>query len=283
MSRSYTAIDLSLLPPPAIIETLDYETVLESLVVDYRARYPDFSALLESEPVVKLLEVVAYLAVLTRQRVNDGARAVMLAYATGSDLDNLGGLFNVVRLAGEADTAFRRRVLLSLEGFSTAGPDGAYLFHALSASNAVRDASVSSPSPGVVRVAVLSVDGDGAPTADALAAVAAVLNGEDVRPLTDTVQVVPARIRRYALTAHLEIQNGPAASVVVETAQRQLDAYIKAAHVLGGRVTTSGLAAAVHPAGVWRVTLIEPAADIIADGDEAPYCIAITLTHQVVA
>lgn len=282
MSRSYTAIDLSLLPAPSVIETLDYETVLASIVADYRARYPDFSALLESEPVVKLLEVVAYLAVLTRQRVNDGARAVMLAYATGSDLDNLGGLFGVVRLAGEDDTPFRRRILLSLEGFSTAGPDGAYLFHALSASNAVRDASVSSPEPGVVRVAVLGV-GDGTPTADALAAVTAILNGEDVRPLTDTVQVAPARIRTYAVQAHLEIQAGPAASVVLETAQRQLAAYVQAAHVLGGRVTVSGLTAALHPAGVWRVTLTEPATDIAADGDQAPYCVAVNLSHQVVS
>ena len=55
---------------------------------------------------------------------------------------------------------------MSFEGFSTAGPDGAYLFHSLSAHGQVLDASVYSPTPGYVVVSVLSRDGDGTAAPD---------------------------------------------------------------------------------------------------------------------
>jgi phage-related baseplate assembly protein len=47
---------------------------------------------LESEPIVKLLQENAYREVILRQRINDAAKAVMLAYSTGADLDQFGGI-----------------------------------------------------------------------------------------------------------------------------------------------------------------------------------------------
>ena len=96
------AIDLSRLPAPTVVEAIDYETVLAALKADLVARWPDYTADLESDPAIKLLEVAAYREVLLRQRVNDAARAVLVATAIGSDLDHLGALLNVARLEVEA-------------------------------------------------------------------------------------------------------------------------------------------------------------------------------------
>src|SRR5690606_5214172 len=88
-----TIVDLSQLAAPDVVETLDYETILTerkaTLVSLYPADQQEAVArtlALESEPIVKLLQENAYREVIWRQRVNEAARAVMLAYAAGADL-----------------------------------------------------------------------------------------------------------------------------------------------------------------------------------------------------
>ena len=292
----YSAIDLSLLPVPDVVETLDFEVILAAMKADLAARAPDLAAVLalESEPVVKLLEVVAYWVVLGRARVNDAAEAVMLARATGADLDNLAALFGVVRLVIspgnpsaippvpptlESDTDLRRRAQLALEGFSTAGPEGAYVFHALSASADVLDVSATSPSPGDVLVTVLSRTGSGAAPAPLLATVAAALNADEVRPLCDNVVVQSAAIVSYAITATLYFYPGPDSAVVLAAAQAAATSYAAAQHRLGRDVTLSGVFAALHQPGVQRVVLTSPAASLTIDATQASWCTAITLTN----
>ena len=77
-----TVIDLSMLPAPTIIEALDYETLLTTRRADLVARYPAAADVitLESEPLNKLLEESAYRELILRQRINDAARGVMLAF-----------------------------------------------------------------------------------------------------------------------------------------------------------------------------------------------------------
>ena len=58
-SASSTAIDLSRLPPPDVVEALDFEAILARLRADFLARYPDFTAFVESDPEIKLLETRA--------------------------------------------------------------------------------------------------------------------------------------------------------------------------------------------------------------------------------
>ncbi|MFP3686174.1 baseplate assembly protein, partial [Bacillus sp. SIMBA_026] len=89
---------LSQLPVPNVVEAIDYEEILSALLTDLVGRYPEFDVPAESDPIYKVLEVAAYREMLVRQRVNQAARAVMLAYAEDEDLDNLGALFNVKRL-----------------------------------------------------------------------------------------------------------------------------------------------------------------------------------------
>lgn len=295
MAGGFTAVDLSQLAAPDVVESIDFETILAAMKADLIARDPDLedTLALESEPITKLLEVAAYRETLLRQRVNEASKAVMLAYAAGTDLDQLGALFGVERLlvdAGdpdaippvpptyESDTDFRRRIQLSLEGFSTAGPEGAYVFHALSADGEVLDASATSPSPGNVTVTVLSRTGDGSADAALLDAVDTVLSAEDVRPLTDNVTVASATISNYTVDATLYFYAGPDRAVVLQSAQDAIDDYVAAQHRLGLDVTLSGIYAALHQPGVQRVELAAPTANIVVDRQTAAYCTGTNLT-----
>lgn len=293
MAGSFTAVDLSQLAAPDVVETLDYEAILAAMVADLQSRDPAFTALVESDPAFKILEVAAYRETLIRQRVNDGAKAVMLAYAGGADLDQIAANYNVERLvldSGdpdaippvaptlESDTALRRRVQLSFEGFSTAGPVGAYVFHALGADPDVLDVSVASPTPGDVVVSVLSRQGDGTAAAGLISAVGAVLSSDTVRPLTDNVTVQSATIVTYSVTAVLTVLPGPDGSVVLAQAQAALNAYIAETQRLGRDVTRSGIFAALHQPGVQNVSMTAPAADVVIADDEASFCTGTNVT-----
>lgn len=290
-SDSFTGVDLSRLPAPDVIEALDFETIRASNLAWLAAVWPGFTAIVASDPLVKLVELFSYRELGLRQRVNDAARAVMVAYAKGADLDHLGALLGVERfiitpadpVAGtaavlEEDDDFRRRIVLAPEGYSVAGPEGAYIFHALSADANVIDASATSPDPGKVVVTVLSRSGDGTPSPAVLAAVEARLTDDSVRPMTDHVTVQAADIVEYAIDATLTFFAGPDRSIVLALAQQRLAAYQANARRLGRDVTRAGIIAALHPEGVQNVALASPPADIPITRQQAGNCTGATIT-----
>lgn len=290
----FGAIDLSRLPPPDVVERLDFETILAAMKADLVGRAPELAPVLalESEPLVKILEVCAYRETLIRARVNDASRAVLLATATGTDLDHIAAMFGVARFTIdpgdpeaappvpptlEADRDLRYRVQLALEGFSVAGPVGAYTYHAFSASPLVRDVAVASPVPGQVRVTILSADEPGVASPALIDTVTAALSASDVRPLCDTVVVQSAAIVTYAITAELELDEGPDSAVVADSAFAAVALYAQETHRLGRPVSRSGVFAALHQPGVRRVILTAPAADIVVAAHQASRCTAITV------
>jgi len=289
---AYTPVDLSRLPAPTVIEPLSYEEIYAAMLADLRARLPGFDATVESDPAVMLLQVAAWREFMLRARVNDAARAVMPAYAIGADLDHLAALFGVTRLTLdpgdatrgipptlESDDDFRRRMVLAPEGYSVAGPEGAYIYHALTANPAVLDASATSPAPGEVLVTILSRDGDGTAPADLVAAVVRYLSADTRRPMTDHVTVQSVQILRYAIDATVTTFPGPDAAIVLAAGRRRLDAYVAACHLLGRDVTRSGIFGALHIDGVVNVTIASPAADIVIDRTQASWCTDIAVTH----
>lgn len=287
-------IDLSQLPAPAVVEELDYETIYLERKAVLLSLYPEEqraavarTLTLESEPLVKLLQENAYRELLWRQRVNEAARAVMVAFAQGDDLDQLGADFSVARLVItpaddstlpptpallESDSDFRLRIQQAFEGLSVAGPVGAYQYHGRSADGRVADVSVISPSPACVTVSVLSREGDGSASAELVAIVDAALNAEDVRPVADRVTVQSAEIVPYEIDATLYRYPGPEAEPVRTAAEQKLKTYISAQHRLGRDIRRSAIYAALHVEGVQRVELTKPAADIVLNEAQASYC-----------
>lgn len=293
-------IDLTQLPAPQVVETLAFDTVFAERKAALVAHWPPEqqdavrrTLELESEPLTKLLRENAYRELVWRQRVNEAARATLLAYATGTDLDNKAADYGVARLlvtpadpdanppveaVWEDDARLRYRCQMALEGLSVAGSRGAYLFHTLSASPHVLDASIDSPAPGVVRVHLLDARGDGVPDAALLARVASALSADTVRPLCDTVDVRAGAPLPFAVVARVEFGDGGAAATGgLDGARRRLETMLATRRRLGGTVPRSALYAALQIEGVARVTLDQPAADIDCAIGHYPHCTAIEL------
>ena len=274
-------IDLTKLPAPDVVERLDYEEILAQLVADYQARWPEFSAFVESEPALKLLDAFAYREMLVRARVNDGARAVMLAHAEAADLDNLAVAFGVARLPGEADDALRQRVVRSLGAHNTAGSQAGYEYWARSVAG-VGVVCATRKAPGVVRIVVGGdVTGEGAAALDAQPskavydAVVAQFARADVRPITDTVEVDALWIRAYRVRATLTLEAGVVAAEAIAAATASVRAYCLRIHRCSppdNTVRRNAIVSALFVAGVADVALTEPAADVPSgDGHPAPW------------
>lgn len=289
---TFTAVELSKLPVPDLTEQVSFEQSYADLKATLYLLAPEYATLLESDPMSVLLQVCAYREVHLRESFNVRGKGNMLAYAGGGDLDNLGAFFGVVRqqitpadpktntpAVMESDVELRRRIQLAPEGYSVAGPEGAYLFHALSADPDVLDVSAMSPTPGEVLVTLLSRSGDGIPSSDLVERVAAALMDGNVRPLTDLVTVRAAEIMRYTVKAEIVTYAGPDAAVVLEEANRRLRAYVDESHRLGRDVPRSGLYASLHVEGVQRVNLIEPADDLFIANHQAAHCTAFDIVH----
>ncbi|AMC35324.1 baseplate assembly protein [Janthinobacterium sp. B9-8] len=288
-------VDLSRLPPPNLIEALDFETIFNERKAALIALYPDAAAVLtlESEPLTKLLQENAYREVIQRQRINERGAACMLAFSQGTDLDHLVANFNVQRFVIspanpnavpptdavlESDNSLRARGQRAFEGLSVAGPRSAYIFHALSADARVADASAISPLPCEVVVSVLANDGDGSAPADLLSKVRLLLSGEDVRPVGDRLTVQSASIVNYAVTAVLYLYQGPEKGPILEAAHAQLKKYISTQRRMGRDIRQSAIFAALHVEGVQRVELVSPAKDVVLDETQAAHCTAVEIS-----
>lgn len=295
-SVATTAVDLSRLPSPEVVETLSFQVIFDAMLSDLVARDAAFTALVPSDPAWRVLEVAAFREMLIRQRINDAARRVMVAYAAGGDLDHLGALVGAVRLelepadleAGtdavmESDADYRRRIVLAPDGFSVAGPESAYVYHALSADPQVLDATAVSPEPGQVLVTVQSRIGEGEASPELLAAVVAALNPEEVRPLTDQVIVQSADIVHFTSDAELWLFAGPDSGVVLAEAIAGRDAYLADTQKLGRTPTISGFHAAMKVPGVQRVVINQPPDDVAVTRQQVAVCTAAELVVAGIA
>ncbi|WP_046005603.1 baseplate assembly protein [Pseudoalteromonas rubra] len=314
---NFSAFDLARLPTPALIEPLSFDDIKSAILADFKQRYGEAMLDYASDPAVKLIETFAYREMLLRQRINEAAESVLLAKASSAELDYLGARFGVERVvispgdaaaspavpsSYEADERYRERIRLALEGFSTAGPLGAYVFHAMKASPLVRDVYVSAPEferadiadsteafvlncrynaglvdpmPGDVAVTILSDEGSGLASTALLNTVQAYLNQDEIRPLTDRVRVKPATIKPFTIDARLYLYPGMDGDAIVQQAKEVTARWLDEHRQLGHDISLSALYAVLHREGVQRVELLEPQWDITVGQDEAAYCSAI--------
>ena len=271
-----TLSDLASLPTPAVIETLSFETIFSELQTEFQSRYPDYSALLASDPAVKLLEVAAYREVLLRNRINVAAKASLLAFATSSDLDHLAAFYGVTRLMDETDEGLRLRTRQRIIGFANAGGAAHYRYWALSASPEVADVEVDSPEPGRVRISVLAKGEEQTVSNAVLNAVRAVVLRDDIRVLTDTVEVVPAEL--MPVTVHARLWLYPDAPLETLAAIQAVFASTLAACAgLGWDLTRSWIVGQLQRAGVHKVDLLSPTTDIRVAANQAVSLLSLNL------
>ncbi|ATQ70283.1 baseplate assembly protein [Methylosinus trichosporium OB3b] len=228
-----------------------------------------------------------------RARINDAAKATMLAFAVGADLEQLAALYGVARrliaaatanaaAVYESDAELRRRAQIAPEAFTTCGSAGAYVHHALEAAPELIDArpivSLSSSGQAGVRVVCLARGGDGVPSAGALAAVRARLNRTDVKPMTVPVAIAAAAPVAYSVAASLQIHAGAASAPIQAAAIAAAQAMIAARRGLGVDVLRQAFEAALRVAGVERVVLSAPPVDIAIADDQCANCVGLDVS-----
>lgn len=288
-------IDLSQLPAPKMIEPLSYEAEYQALVDLWTGK--GYNVPLITDPVAKVFEVLATTVMNQKAALNDACKANLLAYATGSDLDQLGAIYKQPRLlvtpadnttfpatpaVYQTDDEYRQALTLSFEGYTNAGSRGAYEYHALQADGSIKDVKInSSPSTGIIQVVVLTKTGNGVPASPLLTKVDTDLSKDTIRPISDTVNVVGATIVNYTVVAVLYIKDGASSAVVHSNALASINAFVASNHKIGKRLSYLNVASALKVEGVERVSITSPTADIVCTTIQAPYCTGITLTTQL--
>lgn len=161
----------------------------------------------------------------------------------------------------ESDAAFYERMRESMETFSTAGTLGGYAYFAKSASSLISDVKPTSPTPGVVDVRILMKGGE-LPNEEILKKVQDALTPDDVRPLTDKVQVLAPETIPYDidLTYYTKADGALSDSTVSQNvAQAVLEFKRWQSEKMGRDIDPSELIYRIKQAGVKRVVVRSPA------------------------
>jgi phage-related baseplate assembly protein len=276
------AIDLSLLPPPAVVEELSFEVTLDRMKAELVSRFPSVAPVLqlESSLLNKLLQVVAYRETNLRARINDAARANLLAFAKGSDLDHLATFYELVRMYGESDERFAERLILAIQGRSTGGTEPRYKFIAMSADIRVQDVSIYTigRSP-VIHAAVFSSDNNGVADQILIDKVHAALNDPSVRMVNDTIVTAPAASTLQTVVVNVWLLPSAPLSTIASMEATLRTAWNAEMH-LGRDISRSWLISKLMIGGVQRVEIVTPAADIVVPFNEAAALGTVTIINK---
>ncbi|GHA13353.1 baseplate assembly protein [Devosia pacifica] len=281
---SAATLDLSRFPPPFAIKALDLDTVLAERLARLKSLFAaegidwDVDQLV-GNPAAILERADSYRELLVRAALNDAVRAVMVAFAIGSDLEHLAAFYGLSRrvitpaqngqpAVMESDAELRRRALLAPEAFAAAGPHGAYVFHALNADPRVLNADVWSPAPGEVQVAIQSREGDGSASAELVDAVRRHLNRDDIKPITDMVSVRSVTNHPFSISLDAYVQPGPDPVAVKAEIEEAILKAVADRRTPSRDMPRSAIIGAAQRSMVDRVTLVSPAVDLARGNGE---------------
>lgn len=171
----------------------------------------------------------------------------------------------------ELDKALYERMRQSPESYSTAGPIGAYVYHAKSASALISDVKATSPSAGEVDIRILCSGGK-LPDKEMLDIVSATLNDDKIRPLTDHVTVHPPEVKLFDvdITFYVSRDSGLNLAVAEEMVRSAVDEYILwQTEKMGRDINPSALIQKIMQTGVKRVEVTSPAFEVLSDIETA--------------
>lgn len=191
----------------------------------------------------------------------------------------------------EGDNRFRERISLSYAKLSTAGPESAYRYFALSADPDIIDVSIDVPSANVVDIYALMKGGE-LPDEETLEKIEAAVSQDDVRPMTDTVTAkVPetvdytVNIKYYvtkdneASTIQLIEADGGAIDQYNEWQQSALDRDVNP-DKLRELILTS--LAEYKLTGAFRMDITGPAYTAVGKNEVAKLSGSVTVTHAII-
>lgn len=185
----------------------------------------------------------------------------------------------------EDDDPYRERIILAPEAYTNAGSRGAYRYHAMAVDQSIIDVEVHGPSEGqpAGQVALYPLTSSGLPGDDLLERIAALVSGERVRPLNDTVRVLRPVEVVYVIRAHVTLYSTADRATAMQAAQRAADAYASERRAgLGRDLVPEQISTALQVAGVYRARVETPALRSV-QGNEWANCEAIELIYAGVS
>lgn len=269
------------LPEPEVIESLSYEEIRTAALADFAALYPAYTAELESDPAVKIIEAFCYREMVIRARINDAAKANLIRYATGGNLDDLAGFYDVTRLANETDDALRSRAILAIQARSPGGSKFWYKAAALRADSRIRDVAVYREEfLPVIHVAVLSTLNGGIPDQAMLDAVESEVTSDDTRLINDSSIIVEAAVASTVdIEADVWLLPSAPQGTVDALEQTLRDAWEEEAGI-GFDLEPSWIEARLHVPGVKSVDVLSPSAVVTVAPGSAVALGTITINFK---
>lgn len=272
MTRAIPA-ELAHLPTPMMIEELSYQVLLESALTRVKAEMTAESlpfgvdALVANPTHIQARES-AYKEERLRQRINSAMRSLLVAFAQGSDLDNLVAHITT-RMDGESDQRLVTRYLLLLKGSSTGGPAERYEALAMEADVNVAQAYCYrvGKSP-ILYLAITSSALDGVADAALIDKVTSHVVSREHLLTNDTMVVVPAVRQIVDIDAQVWITEGASTSIVDGLSDVLKNEWAKR-QAIGMDLPKAYIVGKLMVEGVYKVVLPNLVDDIIADKHEA--------------
>lgn len=160
----------------------------------------------------------------------------------------------------ENDDHYRDRIRQVQESYSTAGPEGAYIYWAKTADANIADVAITSPSPGVIRVIVLMKEGR-LPLQTVLDSVYTAVNAKNRRPLTDKVEVTAPNEILYdiELTYYISHERSSMENIIKGSIEKSIEAYkLWQCEKLGRAINPDYLRQLMLEQGVFRIDITNP-------------------------
>lgn len=170
----------------------------------------------------------------------------------------------------ESNDDYRTRIQLAPESFSTAGPEGAYIYWAKTADINIRDVSVTSPAPGEINVYTLIKNGE-IPTQDILDKVYAEVSPKNRRPLTDFVHSLAPTVSNYDidLTYYIAVERQSEEESIrasIEDVDGSIDQYVAWQYgELGRDINPDYLKSLMFAKGAFRIVPTSPVFTVLTD------------------
>lgn len=160
----------------------------------------------------------------------------------------------------ESDENLAERIFLAPASWSTAGPDDAYRYWVRTFNPAITDVMVDSEIPGEVDIYFILQEGQ-PPEETMIAELDAFLKNEELRPLTDKVNVRAPEVQEYEIdfTYYINKSDRPRASMINDQVQEAVQKYIIWQRERIGRdINPDQLRKLILLAGAKRLDIREP-------------------------
>lgn len=191
----------------------------------------------------------------------------------------------------EGDEKFRERIRLAPSTLSTAGPESAYRYYALSADPEIIDVAIDSPDANIINIYPL-MTGGAVPDQDTLDKVEEVCSAEDVRPMTDLVTAIaPTQVSYDIQIKYYCTQDNEADTIkAVEGEGNAVDRYVEwQCGALGRDINPDQLRKLIlcpdwdsALVGADRVEVTKPVFTALSASQVAKWSGMVSITHEVV-